>query len=84
MHIEVELNEMREEIKRLKEEINDPEITSLTLEQLQELNCKLAEDVQVLAERFPRQSPTALREDSASKEMDEYFKADHFLSQNLT
>jgi len=67
MHIEVELNEMREEIKRLKEEINDPEITSLTLEQLQELNCKLAEDVQVLAERFPRQSPIALREDSASK-----------------
>ena len=56
------MNEKREANKRLQEEINDPEVANLTLEELQDVNYKLAEDVRVIAERFPRQSPTAIRE----------------------
>ncbi len=62
------MNEKREANQRLKEEINDPEVANLTLEELQDVNCKLAEDVRVIAERFPRQSPTAIRENSLFKE----------------
>ena len=49
--VEVALNEKREEIQKLKTEITeigDPDITSMTLEQLRELNRTLAEDVKLL------------------------------------
>merc|ERR1711935_140565 len=58
--IDVELNETREEITRLEDEIrrDEPEVLQMSLAELRSVNDHLAEDLRILADKFPPASKT--------------------------
>ena len=51
----MELNETREEITRLEDEIrrDEPEVLQMSLAELRSVNDHLAEDLRILADKFP-------------------------------
>ena len=62
--IDVALNEKREEITRLEDEIraDEPAVLQMSLDELRSLNDHLAEDLRILVDKFPppTSSPKAM------------------------
>ena len=60
--IDVALNEKREEITRLEDEIraDEPAVLQMSLDELRSLNDHLAEDLRILVDKFPPVSPKAM------------------------
>ena len=69
--IDVALNEKREEITRLEDEIraDEPAVLQMSLDELRSLNDHLAEDLRILVDKFP--PPT-----SSPKAMDRKLKSE--------
>merc|ERR1711935_501181 len=70
--IDVELNETREEITRLEDEIrrDEPEVLQMSLAELRSVNDHLAEDLRILADKFPPASKCIDHAEIESAEMD--------------